>query len=61
MEFVTVQTIKDLKELIKDLKDDAPVGTYYRGHWTPTFEHEGVTMKIIDGGLAANIDHHTNY
>lgn len=61
IELVEINTVKDLKELIKDLPDDTKLGVYHYGWWTPTFDTKSITMAIVNNYLAAEIDWRSNY
>jgi hypothetical protein len=60
MDIIDIKTVKDLKDLIKDLPDDLPIGTYYINHWNPELRPGG-NMFITKKGLAVNIDYSYNY
>lgn len=60
MDIIEIKTVKDLKNLIKDLPDALPIGTYYKNHWYPKLE-QGQKMCITKSGLAVNIDYTHNY
>ena len=60
MEKVKIETVKELKDLIKDLPDCFPIGTYYANYWNPTLS-KGQTMAITKDGLAVDIDYSHDY
>ena len=60
MEKVKIETVKQLRDLIKDLPDDSPVGTYYANYWNPTLS-KGSNMAIVPEGLAVDIDYSHDY
>lgn len=55
-----IETVKDLKNLMKDLPDDFPVGTFHANYWNPTLD-QGQSIAILEKGLAINIDYSYNY
>ena len=60
MTTVEIKTVKQLKDLIKDLPDDYPIGKYYPNYWVPEFV-PGTKMSNVDSGLAVEIDYSHNY
>lgn len=60
MNIIKVETVKDLKDLIKDLPESFPVGTYHANYWNPTLT-KGKNMAITKEGLAIDIDYSYNY
>ena len=57
---VKIGTVKQLKDLIKDLPDNYPIGKYYPNYWVPEFV-PGTEMSKTDSGLAVEIDYSYNY
>jgi len=55
-----IKTVKQLRDLIKDLPDDLPIGTYHANYWNPTFS-KGHSMAILPEGLAVDIDYSHDY
>ena len=60
MDTIRIETVKDLKNLIKDLPDECPVGTYYKHYWIPELKR-GKEMCITENGLAVDINYCTDY
>ena len=60
MEKIKINTVKELKDSIKDLPDDLPVGKYCAGFWNPTF-YQGRTIAVLPEGLAIDIDYSLDY
>jgi hypothetical protein len=59
MEKIYIKTVKELKDLIEDLDDSFPIGTYHANYWNPTLE-QGKSMCITQEGLAVDIDYSHN-
>ena len=55
-----IKTVKQLRDLIKDLPDNLPVGTYHANYWNKDFS-KGRTIAILPEGLAVNIDYSYDY
>ena len=60
MESINIKTVKELKDLIKDLPDCFPIGTFYANYWNPTLK-KGKEMSITKQGLAVDIDYSHDY
>lgn len=61
VEIVEINTVKDLREFIKDLPDDAKLGVYHYRWWIPKFDTKCIAMAIVDNHLAAEIDWRSDY
>lgn len=63
---VRLETIGQLKNLLKDLDDDLQLGVYHANWWNPTFSNQSVEFEIIkengkEIGLATEIDYRHDY
>lgn len=56
-----IKTIGDLRNLIKDLPNDFPVGVYYINYWNPKLSEGGVNMIITPDGLGTEINYSHDY
>lgn len=61
-----IVNIGQLKNLLKDLNDDLPVGVYHKNWWNPTFNELQQEIEVIKQndkvvGVAIEIDYSHNY
>lgn len=56
----TVKNVKQLKEFVKTLPDDLPVGIWCPNHWNHDFE-KSTKICLTDEGLALEISSDYNY
>ena len=60
-DLIEITTIKELKDAIKNVPDDTPVGVFRWGWWNPVFEAKRVRIGVSSDSVALEIDYKSNY
>ena len=60
-DLIKITTVKELKDAIKNVPNDTPVGVFHWGWWNPIFKAKPIRIGVSRDGVALEIDYKADY